>query len=84
MERQDRVKRIIFIVCIFLLFILMAVRIYYPAYANLPPSLKSLLQMKNVPQSRLYNTNGAQTNHAAVQMQEDNGAAPDQLTTQNN
>jgi len=62
----------------------MAVRIYYPAYANLPPGLKALLQMRNAPQSRLLNTNGEQTNNPAVQIQEDTGAAPDQLKTQNN
>lgn len=62
----------------------MAVRIYYPAYSNLPPSLKSLLQLKHAPQNNLPGINGAQTNNSAVQMQEDNGTAPDQLKTQNN
>ena len=77
-------KRTIFIVFLFLLFILMSVRIYNPAYANLPSSLKSLLQLKNAPQSRLHNSNGVQTNNPAVQIQENSGAAPNQLKTQNN
>jgi len=78
------VQRIVFAVLIFLLFIIMAVRVYTPEYVNLPPSLKSLLQLRNTPQSKLPGIEEAHTSNSADQTREDNGMAIDQPVTQNN
>jgi hypothetical protein len=44
---QKIVKRLIFIAFLFLLFILMSVRSYDPAYTDPPASLKSLLRLNH-------------------------------------
>jgi hypothetical protein len=76
------VKRTIFIVFLFLLFILMSVRSYNPAYSNLPSVLKSIIQLKHAPAIKLPDIKVSPTEDVPVQIREESVAEPDETKTQ--
>jgi len=72
------VKRLIFIVFIFLLFIFMSVRSYNPAYTEPPSSLKSIMQLKRTTGMKLPHNTASPEDDAPVRIQGYSGTAPDQ------